>query len=120
MENLYIGIDAGSVSINAVVMNDRKELAYEQPYRRHFGGVETAVFEVISELFDRFGPNRIKALAFTGNHGSIISERIGAFYEFESIAQILGSVFLQPDVRSIISMGGQDTALYLLNHRNDT
>jgi predicted CoA-substrate-specific enzyme activase len=120
MENLYIGIDAGSVSVNAVVMNDKKELAYEQPYRRHFGGVETAVFEIVTELFDRFGPNRIKALSFTGNHGSIISERIGAFYEFESIAQILGSVFLQPDVRSIISMGGQDTALYLLNHRNDT
>jgi len=117
MENLYIGIDAGSVSVNAVVMNDKKELVYEHPYRRHFGGVETAVFEIVNELFAHFGPDRIKALAFTGNHGSIISERIGAFYEFESIAQILGSVFLQPDVRSIVSMGGQDTALYILSFR---
>ena len=119
MENLYIGIDAGSVSVNAVVMNDKKELVHEHPYRRHFGGVETAVFEIVNELFAHFGPDRIKALAFTGNHGTIISERIGAFYEFESIAQILGSLFLQPDVRSIISMGGQDTALYILSFRGE-
>jgi predicted CoA-substrate-specific enzyme activase len=120
MENLYIGIDAGSVSVNAVVINDKKDLVYEHPYRRHFGGVETAVFEIVDDLYTRFDRDKIRALAFTGNHGNMISARIGAFYEFESIAQILGSVLLQPDVRSIISMGGQDTALYLLNHRGDT
>ena len=120
MENLYIGIDAGSVSVNAVVINNEKELVYEHPYRRHFGGVETTVFEIVNDLYARFDRDRIEALAFTGNHGNMIGARIEAFYEFESIAQILGSIFLQPDVRSIISMGGQDTALYLLNHRGDS
>jgi len=74
------------------------------------------VFEIVKELYSRFGPEEIRALAFTGNHGRIISDRIGGFYEFESIAQILGSVRLQPDVRTIISMGGQDIALYILSH----
>ena len=120
METYYIGIDAGSVSVNAVVINDKEELVYEHPYKRHFGGVETVVFEIVDELYSRFSFEKIKALVFTGNHGSIISERISAFYEFESIAQILGSVFLQPDVRSIISMGGQDTALYILSYHGDT
>jgi predicted CoA-substrate-specific enzyme activase len=119
MENYYIGIDAGSVSVNAVVINSKGELILEYPYKRHFGGVETSVFEIVNELYSRFGLEKTRALAFTGNHGRIISERIGAFYEFESIAQILGSVRLQPDVRTIISMGGQDIALYILSHNGD-
>ncbi|MEE8300239.1 MAG: acyl-CoA dehydratase activase, partial [Desulfatiglandales bacterium] len=112
-------IDAGSVSVNAVVINSKGELIFEYPYRRHFGGVESAVFEIVTELYSRFEVEKIRALAFTGNHGRIISERIGGFYEFESIAQILGSVHLQPDVRTIISMGGQDIALYILSHNGD-
>jgi predicted CoA-substrate-specific enzyme activase len=120
MEQYYIGIDAGSVSVNAVVINDKGELIFEYPYRRHFGGVETSVLEIVSELLDRFRSERIRALAFTGNHGTIISDRIRGFYEFESIAQILGSLYLQPDVRTIISMGGQDTALYILTHNGST
>jgi len=47
MENYYIGIDAGSVSVNAVVMNDRGELVFEYPYKRHFGAVETSVFAIL-------------------------------------------------------------------------
>ena len=120
MEHYYIGIDAGSVSVNAVVVNDKAELVFEYPYKRHLGAVETSVLEIIDELSLRFAFNRVRALAFTGNHGSIISDRIGGFYEFESIAQILGSVFLQPDVRTIISMGGQDIALYILSHNGGT
>ena len=116
MQNYYIGIDAGSVSVNAVVINKNGELVYEYPYKRHFGRVEASVFEIINELYSRFAFEKIRALVFTGNHGRIISDRISGFYEFESIAQILGSVFLQSDVRSIISMGGQDTALYILSH----
>ena len=116
MENYYAGIDAGSVSVNAVVINSKGELIYEAPYKRHFGGAEASVYDIVKELYNRFGVEAVKAIAFTGNHGNIISDGIGAFYEFESIAQILGSIYLQPDVRSIISMGGQDTALYILSH----
>lgn len=120
MEDYYIGIDAGSVSVNAVVISNKGDIIYEYPYKRHFGGVETSVFEVVSELYNRLDIENIKAIAFTGNHGRIISEKLGGFYEFESIAQILGAAFMQPDVQSIISMGGQDTALYILNHHGST
>ncbi len=118
MDQYFVGIDAGSVSINAVALNAKGELIYEHPYRRHFGGVETAVYEVAKDIYARFGSKKIKALAFTGNNGRIISERVGGFYEFESISQILGSVFMHPGLRTIISMGGQDTALYILNYRD--
>jgi predicted CoA-substrate-specific enzyme activase len=118
MEGYYIGVDAGSVSVNATVMNEKGKVISEYPYTRHFGGANQSVFEIMRNLYDRFGFENIEAVAFTGNHGRIISERLGGFYEFESISQILGSVYLLPGVRSIIAMGGQDTALYLLNHHD--
>ena len=45
MENsdrLYVGIDAGAVSLNCVVIDEGKEIVFESPYQRHLGKVEVA------------------------------------------------------------------------------
>ena len=115
-EEYYIGIDAGSVSLNAVVINQKKELIYEFPYKRHLGKVEEGVIDLIKKVDENFGADHVKAFAFTGNHGEKISRRVGVSYEFETISQVLGALFLRPDARSIISMGGQDTALFQISH----
>ena len=115
-ENYYIGIDAGSVSVNAMVINRERKIVYEAPYKRHLGRVEEEVLALIRDLHERFGENQVAAVAFTGNHGQKVSERIGAFFEFETISQVLGALFLEPDTRTIISMGGQDTALFQISH----
>ncbi|NNG06940.1 MAG: CoA activase, partial [Desulfobacteraceae bacterium] len=109
-EGYYVGIDAGSVSLNCVVIDQKKEIVYESPYKRHLGKVEEEVLELFQDLHKRFGQEKIKAVAFTGNHGQKISERVGGFYEFETISEVLGSLFIRPDAKSIISMGGQDIA----------
>jgi predicted CoA-substrate-specific enzyme activase len=113
---LYVGIDAGSVSLNGMVIDGGKNIVYESPYLRHLGRVEEEVLGLLQDLYRRFDPKEIRAIAFTGNHGKKIAERLGAFYEFETITQVLGAVHLRPDVRTIISMGGQDTALFQIRH----
>jgi len=115
-DSYYVGIDAGSVSLNAVVLNDDKKIVYEAPYKRHMGRVEEETLCLIQDLQERLGAERLVAFAFTGNHGQKISERVGGFYEFETISQVLGSLSLRPDARTIISMGGQDTALFQIHH----
>jgi len=115
----YVGIDAGSVSLNSVVINQAREIIYESPYKRHLGKVDEEVFSLIHELYRRFGNARIRTVAFTGNHGQKISQQLGGFYEFETICQVLGAVQIEPNVRTIISMGGQDTALFQINHDED-
>ena len=115
-DTYYVGIDAGSVSINCMVINQDRQVVYESPYKRHFGRVEEELLSLIHELNERLGEKRIKGVAFTGNHGQMISRRVGAFYEFDTISQVLGSLFVRPDARTIISMGGQDTALFQINH----
>ena len=115
-DQLIVGIDAGSVSLNAVVIDDKKNIVYEFPYKRHLGKVDEEIYVLLRKLEEDFGDEKIRAVAFTGNHGQKISERVGGFYEFETICEVLGAVFLQPDVKSIISMGGQDTALLQITH----
>ena len=114
-DKYYVGIDAGSVSLNAVIINDDKHILHEAPYKRHMGRVEEEALCLIRDLRDRLGRERIRAFAFTGTHGQKISERAGGFYEFETISQVLGSLLLRPDTRTIISMGGQDTALFQIH-----
>ncbi len=118
--NKYVvGIDAGAVSLNGVVINQGKELIYESPYKRHLGKVEEEVVRLIRELYEELGSEKIKAIAFTGNHGQKISQQMGGFYEFETISQVLGALLIEPSVRTIISMGGQDTALFQIKHDDD-
>lgn len=115
----YVGIDAGSVSLNCIVINQNKEIVYEFPYNRHLGRVEENTGELITDLYAKFGEDAIRSISFTGNHGKKLSEKLGTFYEFESISQVLGVLFLLPDVRTIIALGGQDTAIFQITHTDD-
>jgi len=116
---MYVaGVDIGSVSINCVVLDQEGVLVYEAPYQRHFGRFLPQTLETLQLVYRRFGDQHIKTVAFTGNHGKIIASRFGALYEYESITQVLGVLYLVPNASAIISMGGQDAALYLLAHRD--
>jgi predicted CoA-substrate-specific enzyme activase len=115
-QKLYVGVDAGSVSINCMVIDDGRRIVFEAPYGRHLGRVDEGVLSLVRGLYKRFGEESIRSVSFTGNHGKELSERLGAFYEFETISQVLGATFVRPDVRTIISMGGQETALFQITH----
>ncbi|UCG88107.1 MAG: CoA activase, partial [Gemmatimonadota bacterium] len=111
-----VGVDVGSVSVNCVVLDEQGELVYEHPYQRHFGRIAPSTLAVLRAIRERFGADRIDRIAFTGNHGKISAARLGVPYEYDSITQLLGAVHLVPHATGIISMGGQDAALYRLSH----
>ncbi len=115
----FVGIDAGSVSINCAVIDAHQQIVCELPYLRHFGKVEEEITKVIRTIDVQFGLDRIGAIAFTGCHGQRLSAKFGALYEFETIAQISGVLHMMPEASSIISMGGQSTALFQINHQED-
>ncbi len=112
----FAGIDVGSVSLNGVVINRDREIVYEAPYERHLGKVNERVLALIEDFHRRFGEDGIGSISFTGNHGKQLSELLNTPYEFETITQVLGTLHVEPDVRTIISMGGQETALFQINH----
>jgi len=111
----YVGIDAGSVSLNCAVVNDLKQVVYEAPYIRHFGRVEEAFISCMMAVYNELGEKNVRCVSFTGNHGKKLGQRLNAFYEFETISQVTGALIVRPDARTIISMGGQDTSVAQIN-----
>jgi predicted CoA-substrate-specific enzyme activase len=114
--NYTVGVDVGSVSLNCIVVNRSKEVVFEFPYKRHFGKIDEEIQDLAERLFEKFGQSNIRSISFTGNHGQKLAEKLGAFYEFETISQVLGVLHVAPEARSIICMGGQDTALFQIRH----
>ncbi len=111
-----VGIDIGSVSLNCMVINKNKDVVFESPYKRHFGKIDEEILDLVERLFEKFGENNIRSISFTGNHGKKLAEKLGVFFEFETISQVLGALQLISDAKSLICMGGQDTALLQIHH----
>ena len=61
-KTLHVGIDAGSVSFNCIVINEHREIVYEHPYTRHLGRVEKLVIELIRDIYDKFGEKNIRSI----------------------------------------------------------
>jgi predicted CoA-substrate-specific enzyme activase len=112
----YVGIDAGSTSVNCVAIDENRTLVFEAPYKRHFGKVEESAYRLLLDTYEELGRENIAAVAFTGSHGAKLSQRLGAFFEFETICQVLGALQVCPEAKTVISMGGQDTALFQISH----
>lgn len=112
----HIGIDVGSISVNCFVIDDQESLVFEAPYRRHFGLILDETARVLDEVFSRYPQDQILSVSFTGNQGQALSELLHAPFEVETIAQVLGATKIAPGVRSIISIGGQDAALFELDY----
>jgi len=114
-----VGIDIGSVSLNCIVINTDKEIVFESLYKRHFGKIDEEILSLVEELFQKFAETQIQSISFTGSHGKKLAERLGVFYEFETISQVLGALHQIPRAKSLICMGGQDTALLQIHHDGD-
>ena len=116
-----VGIDVGSVSINCVAIDEQGGVIFEAPYTRHFGLVYEETQSLLQKLLDgtTLGSDRvIRSISFTGAHGQALAALFGAPYEVETIAQAIGAAHVTPDVRTVISIGGQDAALLQLGHDN--
>ena len=110
-----VGLDAGSVSVNCVVLDAAGRIVHEEPYRRHFGRPAAAALAALEAVRDKFGPAAIASVTFTGSNGQALAARLGVPWEPETVAQILGAVHVAPGVRTIIAIGGQDAALFALD-----
>jgi len=118
----YIGIDIGSTSTKAVLI-DKNNKVIADFYRKTEGdpiGATGKIFEAIEELQSRWGV-RIKILgsATTGSGRKMIGQLIGADSIVNEItAHATGALHFNPEIETIFEIGGQDSKyIYLKNGR---
>ena len=113
---ISVGIDIGSTTIKAVVLDDQNKLIYSS-YERHYSRISEKLSEVLSAL--RLGPLKgmdSVALAFTGSAGMGIAE--GCHFPFyqEVYATRETTKNFYPETNCIIELGGEDAKILFLTN----
>jgi len=105
-----MGLDLGSVSVNFILLDGRHEVI-EERYIRHRGRPVEVVVQVIGDLEQKGWLSRIAAAGVTGSGGMLVSPALSALYVNEIVAQCKAASRFQPQVLTIIEMGGEDSKL---------
>jgi predicted CoA-substrate-specific enzyme activase len=107
-----IGIDVGSTTVKAVVIDSMTHTILWQDYRRHESKQPETVLDFL-ERIERDNPGaagRFRAF-ITGSGGATIARHIGATFVQEVNAVAVAVERLYPDTGSVIELGGQDAKI---------
>lgn len=116
MDNYYLGVDVGSVSTNLVLINDNHEVVYKE-YLRTQGNPIKVLREGIGRLANEAGHNKIQGVGCTGSGRQLASIIIGAdIVKNEITSHAVASLNSNPDVMTIIEIGGQDSKIIILRN----
>ncbi|HEX9917047.1 MAG TPA: acyl-CoA dehydratase activase [candidate division Zixibacteria bacterium] len=113
--NIFLGIDVGSIAVKVVLISPNKEIL-KTFYVRSQGQPLLVVKNAFLEIFKEYDRENILALATTGSGGKTISRILDGYFVNEVIAQVKGTGYLLPKVRTIIEIGGEDSKFILLHY----
>ena len=107
-----VGLDIGSTTIKAVVLNQDNEIVYKS-YERHFSKVREKALEKIEELKDILCGHDIK-IAITGSAGLGVAKESGVDFVQEVFATAGCVKKLLPETDVVIELGGEDAKIIFL------
>ncbi len=107
--NCYLGIDAGSTTTKLVLINEKNEILYSL-YRNNNGNPLTSVIEMLKELYKVLPETaNLRFSGVTGYGEKLIQTGLNIdLNEIETIAHYTAAKEFEPNVSSIIDIGGQD------------
>ncbi|MBI5242846.1 MAG: CoA activase [Elusimicrobia bacterium] len=111
MSRLSLGIDVGSVSVNAALIGEDGDVLWDL-YRRHKGDPLAATADALEEALSRAGG--ALRLSATGSGGKLVAELCGGAFVNEIAAATRAVSRYYPQARTIIDMGGEDSKLIVL------
>ncbi|HEY8462168.1 MAG TPA: BadF/BadG/BcrA/BcrD ATPase family protein [Blastocatellia bacterium] len=120
-EKLYIGLDVGSTTVKAVVVDPAKDEILWQDYQRHETKQPEKVLEFLKRIEDQFPlPYSAFRIFITGSGGGGIARLIGAKFVQEVNAVSLAVEKLYPEAGSVIELGGQDAKIIIFKEDPET
>lgn len=116
---LHAGIDIGSTTTKAVVLEPQSGRVLYRSYRRHHASQAQSVRDTLAQLAQRFPDHRF-ALVLTGSGAKLLAERLGVPYIQEVVANSVALQALYRDVGTAIELGGQDAKLLFFTRSSTT
>lgn len=106
----YIGIDCGSVSMKAVVIDDKNNIV--KSYYTKNNGLVNTIKDVIKNIKVS---KEISGVGITGSGREFLSMLVGGdVTESEIIAHYIATTTLYPNVNTIFDIGGEDSKLMMV------
>ncbi|NGQ93971.1 CoA activase [Brevibacillus sp. SYP-B805] len=121
-ESFIIGIDVGSTTVKATVVNPRNREILWSDYQRHHTKQAEKVLEFLIEIGNAFSHVKQENIRvfMTGSGSGPIAEHIGAKFVQEVNAVTMAVEHLHPDVGSVIELGGQDAKIIIFKENKET
>jgi predicted CoA-substrate-specific enzyme activase len=116
-----VGLDVGSTTVKAVVVDAAADKVMWQDYQRHETKQPEKTLEFLKRIEADTGVNRHNTRMFlTGSGGTGIADQIGAKFVQEVTAVSLAVEKLHPEVYSVIELGGQDAKIIVFKDDDET
>ncbi|MEE1154745.1 MAG: acyl-CoA dehydratase activase [Acutalibacteraceae bacterium] len=114
---VFIGIDAGSTTVKAVVMGENRELL-DSKYLPNSGNPVPIIKEFLQELYKKAPNINIASSAVTGYGEEIIKNAFMADHGIvETVAHFTAAKSFMPDVEFVIDIGGQDIKCFEIHNK---
>ena len=116
-----VGMDVGSTTVKAVVVNSGSDEILWQDYQRHETKQPEKTLEFLQRIESEVGIAPGNARVFiTGSGGGNLANLIGAKFVQEVTAVALAVEKLHPEVNSVIELGGQDAKIIVFKEDEST
>ncbi len=110
----FLGVDVGSISTDFVVINEEGSIE-EQLYLKTKGRPADAVRHGLRLLGEQFRTEEIAKVGATGSGRGLAGALVGAdIIKNEITTHGVAAAKIDPEIKSIIEIGGQDSKLILL------
>src|SRR5580692_4670816 len=116
-----VGLDVGSTTVKAIVVEAATDQVLWQDYQRHETKQPEKTLEFLQRMESEVGISPQNTRMFmTGSGGGNIAEQIGAKFVQEVTAVSLAVEKLHPEVYSVIELGGQDAKIIVFKDDEET
>jgi len=117
-----IGLDVGSTTVKAVVVDAETDAIVWKDYQRHDAKQARKVLTFLERIEEALGnpdPNELRIFV-TGSGGNSLVPHLGAKFVQEVNAVSLAVEKLFPDANSVVELGGQDAKIIIFKEDAET
>jgi predicted CoA-substrate-specific enzyme activase len=116
-----VGLDIGSTTVKALVIDAKTDEILWQDYQRHETKQPEKSLEFLQRMESEVGISRHNTRMFiTGSGGGLIADLVDAKFVQEVTAVALAVEKLHPEVYSVIELGGQDAKIIVFKDDQDS